>query len=184
MTMQTTTTTRRRKTKPATAAGLPTYNLPDGVCSFRHGLTARERDVMDRALSLVGRHLSERPVLDSPRAVMDYLSLHLGGELVEHFSVLFLDCRHRGIAFERMFRGTLMQTAVYPREIVLAALRHHASAVILAHNHPSGGLQPSRADEAITRTLKAALALIDVRLLDHVIVAGDKAVSMAEMRLV
>ena len=100
------------------------------------------------------------------------------------FAALFLDAQHRLLALEELFRGTLTQTSVYPREVVLRALHHHAAAVVLAHNHPSGSVQPSRADEALTQTLKAALALVDVRVLDHVIVAPGQALSMAEKGLV
>ena len=102
----------------------------------------------------------------------------------EIFAVLFLDSQNRLIALEEMFRGTLTQTSVYPREVVLRALHHHAAAVVLTHNHPSGTVQPSRADEALTQTLKAALALVDVRVLDHVIVAPGQALSMAERGLI
>ncbi len=160
---------------------LPAYNLADGACSFRHSLTARERTALDRALDIVGRTLTgARLSCDSSASVKDYLRLQLAGEPAEHFAVLFLDSQHRCIAFERMFTGTLTQTSVYPREVVRAALRHHASAVVLAHNHPSGGVQPSRADQAITATLKSALAPVDVRVLDHIIVSGADALSMAE----
>ena len=100
------------------------------------------------------------------------------------FALLLLDSQHRLIALEELFRGTLSQTSVYPREVALRALHHHAAAVVLAHNHPSGSVQPSRADEALTQTLKAALALVDVRVLDHVIVAPGAALSMAEQGLV
>lgn len=119
----------------------------------------------------------------SPDAVKTYLHLHLAGEKCEHFAVLFLDVQNGFIAFETMFTGTLTQTSVYPREVVLAALGHRASAVVLAHNHPSGNTQPSRADEALTQTLKTTLSLIDVRVLDHVIIAGNDALSMAERGL-
>jgi DNA repair protein RadC len=101
----------------------------------------------------------------------------------EVFAVLFLDSQHRMLALEELFRGTLTQTSVYPREVVLRALHHHAAGVVLAHNHPSGAVQPSQADEALTRALKAALGLIDVRVLDHVIVGTGQALSMAEKGL-
>jgi len=164
---------------------LPAYNPADGACSFRHALTARERTALDRALDIVGRALTDKhAALDNPAAVKTYLRLQLAGETSEHFGVLFLDSQHRGIAFERMFTGTLTQTSVHPREVVLAALRHFAAAVVLAHNHPSGNTQPSRADEVITATLKTALALVDVRVIDHIIVAPGEALSMAEKGLV
>lgn len=134
-----------------------------------------------RALSQV---LQEKALFDSPRAVREYLQLQLGAKQHEVFAVLFLDSQNRLIALEELFRGTLSQTSVYPREVVLRALHHHAAAVVLAHNHPSGTAQPSRADEALTQSLKAALALVDVRVLDHFIVTRDQAASMAEMGLI
>ena len=94
--------------------------------------------------------------------------------------MLFLDHQHRLLVLEEMFRGTLTQTSVYPREVVLRALYHHSASVVLAHNHPSGSVQPSRADEALTQTLKSALALVDVRVIDHVIVSASDSLSMAE----
>lgn len=173
---------RRRTAKPA-AAGLLAYNMADGACSLRHVLTARERTALDKALDIVGRRLTAGTVLSSPDAVKAYLRLQLGGEPVEHFAVIFLNSQHRSIAFERMFTGTLTQTSVYPREIVVAALRHNAAAVILAHNHPSGSVEPSHADKALTYTLKEALRLIDVRVLDHIIVGPGAELSMAERGL-
>ena len=128
--------------------------------------------------------LRERAALDTPQAVKDYLQLHLANKKHECFAVLFLDNQHKLLALEELFRGTLAQTSVYPREVVLRALHHHAAAVVLAHNHPSGTVQPSRADEALTQALKAALALVDVRVLDHMIVAPGLALSMAEKGLV
>jgi DNA repair protein RadC len=128
--------------------------------------------------------LREREVFGSPDAVKNYLQLHLARKAREEFAVLFLDAQNRLIELEVMFRGTLTQTSVYPREIVSEALRLGAAAVILAHNHPSGTVSPSRADEALTQTIKAALALVDVRVLDHIIVAPGAALSMAEKGLV
>lgn len=119
----------------------------------------------------------------SPDAVKNYLQLQLARRPHEVFAVLLMDAQNRLIEMEELFRGTLTQTSVYPREVVLAALRVGAAAVILAHNHPSGTVQPSRADEALTQTIKAALALVDVRVLDHVIVAPGQALSMAERGL-
>ncbi|MDU7586141.1 MAG: DNA repair protein RadC [Acidovorax sp.] len=140
--------------------------------------------VLELARRAMAQQLREREVFDSPQAVQHYLQLHLAGRTHEVFAVLFLDSGNRLIAMEELFRGTLTQTSVYPREVVLRALHHHAAAVVLAHNHPSGSVQPSRADEALTQTLKAALALVDVRVLDHVIVAPGAALSMAEQGLV
>ncbi|MGZ5194213.1 MAG: RadC family protein [Ramlibacter sp.] len=139
--------------------------------------------VLELARRAMAQQLTEREVFGSPGAVKQYLQLHLAGKKHEVFAVLFLDAQNRLVAMEELFRGTLTQTSVYPREIVQRALHHHAAAVVLAHNHPSGTVQPSRADEALTQTLKAALALIDVRVLDHVIVAPGDALSMAEMGL-
>jgi len=161
---------------------VPYYRAGAGPVSFRHGLPDHERSVIDAALGILGRYLGEPgAVFDSPFAVRDFLRLHLGAEKTEVFAVLYLDSQNRAIAFETPFNGTLTQTNVYPREIARAAIGHNAAAVILAHNHPSGALQPSRADEALTGTLKAALALVDVRVLDHFIVTGDGCLSMAEM---
>lgn len=161
-------------------AGLPAHGLADGANSFRQSLSDAERAILDHALAIVGRHLRERVDLGTPAAVRAYLNLQLGAEPIENFSALYLDSQHRGIAFEVLARGTLTQTSVYPRELVHAALKYQAAAVVLAHNHPSGSTTPSRADEAITQTIKAALALIDVRVLDHFIINGREARSMAE----
>ena len=140
--------------------------------------------VLELARRAMAEQLKERAALDTPEAVKHYLQLQLGAKQHEVFAVLFLDSQHRLLALEELFRGTLSQTSVYPREVVLRALHHHAAAVVLAHNHPSGTVQPSRADEALTQALKAALALVDVRVLDHVIVAPGQALSMAEKGLV
>jgi DNA repair protein RadC len=185
--MALTPTTNSRRAPPRRAPldrTLHAYSTADGAGSFRYGLTARERTAVDRALDIVASVLAgDRWTAAAPDAVKDYLRLQLGGEPVEHFGVLFLDSQHRAIAFERMFSGTLTQTSVYPREIARLALRHHAAAVILTHNHPSGSVQPSRADEALTASVKGALSLVDVRVLDHIIVAPGQALSMAEMGL-
>lgn len=119
-------------------------------------------------------------LLNSPGTVRDYLRLQFDGKEHEIFLVLFLDAQHRLIVAEELFRGTLTQTSVYPREVVKAALKHNAAAVILAHNHPSGVAEPSQSDESLTLSLKQTLALIDVRVLDHFVVAGSSIVSFAE----
>lgn len=139
--------------------------------------------VLELARRAIGEQLKDREVFGSPEAVKNYLQLHLARRPHEVFAGLFLDAQNRLVAMEELFRGTLTQTSVYPREVVLKALEHHAAAVVLAHNHPSGTVQPSRADEALTQALKAALALVDVRVLDHVIVAPGRALSMAEKGL-
>jgi len=139
--------------------------------------------VLELSRRALAEQLKQREVFGSPEAVKDFLRLHLAHRPHEVFAGLFLDAQNRLIAMEELFRGTLTQTSVYPREVVLKALHHQAAAVVLAHNHPSGTVQPSRADEALTQTLKAALALVDVRVLDHVIVAPGDALSMAERGL-
>ena len=187
--MTTTATTRAPKRpvplpRPRAGESMHAYGVAHGSSSLRRGLRARESAVIERALEILGAYIrGPGDVFDSPDLVKRYLMLHLAGEPCEHFAVLYLDAQNRGIAFERHFSGTLTQTSVYPREIVYAALQHRAAAVVLAHNHPSGSLQPSRADEALTHTLKQALALVDVRVLDDVIVGGTQALSMAEQGL-
>jgi DNA repair protein RadC len=139
--------------------------------------------VLELARRALSEQLKEKPLFATPQAVRDYLQLQLGSRPHEIFAVLFLDSQHRLIALEELFRGTLTQTSVYPREVVVRALALHAGSVVLAHNHPSGEARPSRADEALTQTLKAALALVDVRVLDHFVVTSTQAVSMAELGL-
>ena len=133
-----------------------------------------------RALS---QRLKEREVFHTPGAVKQYLQLQLAHKNHEVFAVLFLDSQNRMLAMEELFRGTLSQTSVYPREVVMRALHHQATAVVLSHNHPSGSVRPSRADEHLTQTLKASLALVDVRVLDHIIVSQGQTLSMAEQGL-
>ncbi len=139
--------------------------------------------VLELARRALAEELKEKTVFSTPQAIRDYLQLQLGSRPYEVFAVLFLDAQHRLIALEELFRGTLAQTSVYPREVVVRALALNAASVVLAHNHPSGSAQPSRADEAITKTLKAALGLIDVQVLDHFVVTSSQATSMAEMGL-
>jgi DNA repair protein RadC len=128
--------------------------------------------------------MSTQPVMQSPQALRDWLRLHCAGLQHEVFIVLFLDTQYRLLSAAEMFRGTLSQTSVYPREVVKSALQRNAASVVLAHNHPSGSAEPSRADEYLTQTLKTALALVDVRILDHFVVAGDQATSFAERGLI
>ena len=139
--------------------------------------------VLELARRALREQLKERPLFDTPQAVRDYLQLQLGSRPHEIFAVLFLDSQHRLLALEEMFRGTLTQTSVYPREVVVRALAHNAASVVLAHNHPSGSTQPSRADASITQTLKAALGLVDVQVLDHFVVTSTQTVSMAQLGL-
>lgn len=139
--------------------------------------------VMELARRAAAQKLKEREAFASPGAVRHYVQLHLAHRAHEVFAMLFLDAHNRLIEMRELFRGTLTQTSVYPREVVKQALALHAASVVLAHNHPSGSVLPSRADEALTQALKAALALVDVRVLDHVIVAPGEAFSMSEKGL-
>jgi DNA repair protein RadC len=139
--------------------------------------------VLELARRALAAELKEKALFTTPQAVRDYLQLQLGSRPHEIFAVLFLDSQHRLIALEEMFRGTLTQTSVYPREVVIRALALNAASVVLAHNHPSGAAEPSRADELLTHTLKTTLALVDVRVLDHFVVTSTQALSMAERGL-
>ena len=136
--------------------------------------------VIEMARRALKETLTGLPALSSPQAVKDYLGLSLGALQHEVFMVLFLDTRNRLVASEELFRGTLTQTSVYPREVVRRALHHNSAAVILAHNHPSGASEASQADRQLTDMLKEALSLVDVKVLDHFIVAGRRSVSFAE----
>lgn len=152
-----------------------------------HGMGSSKYSQLQAIFEMSRRALAEemqvRDVLSSPRQVRDYLCLKLGALPREVFVVLFLDAQNRVLAQEELFVGTLMQTSVYPREVVKRALHHNAAAVIFAHNHPSGIAQQSRADELLTKALKQALALVDVRVLDHFVVAGNSTLSFAERGL-
>lgn len=153
-----------------------------------HGMGQAKYAQLQAVLEMSRRALQEEmqrgDALNSPRAVRDYLQLLLGGRQQEVFLVLFLDTQHRVIASEELFHGTLSQTSVYPREVVKRALAHNAAAVILAHNHPSGVAEPSQADQHLTIALKQALGLVDVRVLDHFVVAGGQTLSFAEKGLI
>jgi DNA repair protein RadC len=139
--------------------------------------------VAEIARRALAQPLQQRNVFDNPQLVKDYLTLHLDGHSQELFGVMFLDGQHRLIRFDILFTGTLTQTSVYPREVVRQAMRHNAAAVVLAHNHPSGVAEPSRADEYLTQTLASALKLVDVRVLDHIVVGRGQTVSLAERGL-
>ena len=149
--------------------------------------TAQQDDdsIIARALAILAARIKGGPLMGSPREVREFMTVqaakHDGREV---FSVLFLDAQNRAIEFRELFYGTLTQTSVYPREVMRAALGLNAAAIILTHNHPSGSTQPSRADEQLTSTLKTALALVDVRVLDHIITAGGSSLSMAEIGLI
>ena len=139
--------------------------------------------VVEMARRALQESIGERDALSSPQAVREFLRLSLGGRAHEIFLVMFLDSQNRLLGSEELFRGTLTQTSVYPREVVKTALRYNAAGVIFAHNHPSGVAEPSRADELLTQTLKQALALVEIKTLDHFIVAGSRTVSFAERGL-
>lgn len=145
--------------------------------------TAQLLAALELARRSLAEELAQRDVLNSPRSVSDYLRLTIGGREHEVFVAVLLDAQHRVIGCEELFRGTLTQTSVYPREVVKCALARNAAAVILAHNHPSGIAEPSQADEFLTRTLKAALALVDIRVLDHFVVGAGCSLSFAERGL-
>ena len=141
-------------------------------------------EVLSQAWDVLADRVKPGVTLSSPQDVKDYLRLAIG--MLEHevFCVVFLDSQHRIIELRQMFRGTVTQTSVYPREVVKESLELNAAAVILAHNHPSGAADPSRADEYLTQTLKSALALVGVRVLDHLVVVGADVCSFAERGLV
>jgi DNA repair protein RadC len=139
--------------------------------------------VLEIARRVLAQQLAEQPLFDTPQRVKDFVALHLRPLAHEAFAVLFLDSQHRHLAFEVMFRGTLAHTSVHPREIVKRALALNAGAVVLAHNHPSGAAEPSRADELVTQAVRSALHLVDVRVLDHMVVGAGSVLSFAERGL-
>jgi DNA repair protein RadC len=158
-----------------------------GILCRQEGLGLARCGQFRAMVEIMRRTLREdartRSALTSPGAVRDYLCLSLRDLGHEVFMALYLDAQNRVIGDEELFRGTLTQTSVYPREVVKRALARNAAALILAHNHPSGVAEPSGADEALTRVLKQALALIDVKVLDHFVIAGNSATSFAERGL-
>lgn len=145
---------------------------------------ARLMAALELARRSLGEQLRQRPALGSPRESGDYLRAQLRDRPYEVFACLYLDNRHRVLAFEELFRGTVDGASVHPREVVRACLRHNACAVIFAHNHPSGVAEPSAADRAITRELRDALQLVGVRVLDHLVIGAGAPVSMAERGLI
>jgi DNA repair protein RadC len=152
------------------------------VCEAGSGTlrAATGGEIVAAARIALARRLRRGAALESPRAAHDYLMLRLGAREHEVFCVVWLDNRHRVIECQELFRGTLDGATVHPREVVKEALAHNAAACLLAHNHPSGVAEPSQADELITQRLKEALAMVDIRVLDHLIVAGGEVVSFAE----
>lgn len=157
------------------------YRTDEGLVRIRRPVSIDE--LVTFAENLVAEGLAREAVLQNPAATKQFLRLHLGREEQEVFCALFLDSQHRIIAFERMFLGTIDGASVYPREVVKKALQRNAAALIFAHNHPSGVAEPSTADRQITRRLTEALALVDIRVLDHIVVGGMETVSFAERGL-
>jgi len=167
--------------EPLAASLLATLGVQAALSEAQ--LTALLDQAKELLLRRLRRDMRAASIVASPAALRDWLRLYCADLQHEVFLVLFLDTHLRLIEVEAMFRGTISQTAVYPREVVKAALARNASAVAFAHNHPSGAAEPSRSDEYLTTTLKSALALVDVRVIDHFIVAGDQISSFAERGL-
>ena len=146
--------------------------------------TASDDEIIAKALEILARRMRSTGVLmDSPKVVRDWLRLRVGGKPHEEFGCIWINARHEVIEAGEIFRGTLTQTSVYPREVVKEALRHNAAAVIFYHNHPSGAAEPSTADELLTRSLKDALAMVDTKVLDHFVVTATIMTSFAERGL-
>lgn len=161
-------------------------NLPSNSCitDIHTHKTTAENELIQQALEILDRRLFTRePSLESPKTVASYLKLKLAAEEHEAFAVVFLDSKHRPIAFEILFRGSIDYATIYPRQIVKRAMAHNAAAIIISHNHPSGCTEPSSADITITKRIREALTLIDVRLLDHFIVGSGTPLSFAERGL-
>ena len=158
-------------------------NALNGIKGIGPAKRAEVAAVLEIARRVLAQQLAARPLFDAPQRVKDYLALHLRPLAHEAFAVLFLDTQHHLIAFEVMFHGTLTHTSVHPREIVKRALALNAGAVVLAHNHPSGVAEPSRADELVTQAVRAALQLVDVRVLDHLVVGSGSVLSFAQRGL-
>lgn len=155
--------------------------VQDAACGGYRAANARE--VLAEAQRLLARQMSGAPVLDSPTVVRDFVRARLGMAQHEVFALIFVNSQFRVIDYEEMFRGTLTSTSVYPREIVKEALQRNSGAVIAVHNHPSGNCEPSQADMQLTKTLRNALELVDVRLIDHLVVTAAQIVSFAERGL-
>lgn len=175
----------RREEAPGAAPATRGDGWPvDAPLSLARGLAAHEQAVIDAALAILLHRVREPgAALCSPGQVREYLRLHLAGSDRERFGVMFLDVQNRVIAFEVMFEGSLSQASVHPREVVKRALQLNAAAVIVAHNHPSGDAEPSRADEVLTACIRDALLCVEVRLLDHLVVGWPGIVSFAERGL-
>lgn len=149
----------------------------------RRATRATEGDILAAAETILRQRAERLGGLASPSDARDFLRMRLGGLAAEQFHVVWLDNRHQVLGIDHLFSGTLDGASVYPREVVRAALKHNAAACIVAHNHPSGVCEPSHADRAITVELKKALAVVEVRLLDHIVVGGTTTTSLAERGL-
>jgi DNA repair protein RadC len=171
----------------APESGTPVPRTGEACPTSAASRAERVRDLLEVAKELLLRDLRRDrqglPLISGPGPLRDWLRLYCGTLEHEVFIMLFLDAHHHIICVQELFRGTLTQTSVYPREVVKAALKRNAAAVAFAHNHPSGEAEPSRADECLTVALKSALALVDVHCLDHFIVAGDRLMSFSERGL-
>jgi DNA repair protein RadC len=163
---------------------IPAFSANDLTGKYTALRELSPADILDKAKDLLAARFDRGEPITSPTESADYLVSQLASLEHEVFSILFLDNRHRVISFDQMFTGTIDGASVHPREVVKRALQHNAAAVLLAHNHPSGVPEPSRADIALTRRLTDALALIDVRVLDHIVVGGVETVSFAERGLI
>ncbi len=163
------------------------FSASEAELSQVHGIGASKyvqlQAIFEMSRRALTEQLQQKDVFESPQKVRDYLLLKLGNLNKEVFLVLFLDAQNRLQASEEMFSGTLTQTSVYPREVVKRAMQHNAAGVIFAHNHPTGVAKQSQADELLTKQLKQALALVDVKVLDHFIVAGNQTMSFMERGL-
>ena len=159
------------------SAPLASFSLINGLGPAKF---AQLQAVLELAKRALAEDLREGITLSSPQSVKHYLQLLIGSKSFESFAVLFLDVKNRLVQSEELFHGSLTRASVYPREVVKRALHHNAAGIILAHNHPSGLAHPSDADVTLTNELKKALALVDVKVLDHIIVAGNKTYSFAE----
>lgn len=152
----------------------------DAAGRYQMARPVTDNDIIEQARQILAERVKRESVIDCPQTARDFVTMNLSSREREVFAVLWLDSRHQVIAFDELFQGTIDGCSVHPREVVRAALHHNAAACILTHNHPSGMAEPSQADQVITDKLQQALALIDVRVIDHLVVGGGGVVSMAE----
>ena len=172
-----------RSPSGAVHASEPKYTTGFAITAGNTSIRVSDDEVIAAALRVLSERVAHSSPLSNPRATREYLALRFARLEHEVFACIYLDNRHRVLACEELFRGTIDGSSVHPREVVKRALVHNAAAVILTHNHPSGVAEPSQSDELITRRLKEALGLVDIRVLDHLIVAGATVESFAERGL-